>query len=183
MSKLGIQPWMLGIVGVVIICWLIGVMMSASYDNREVGLREQIVAQQRANQAVFDEVWKVIQQQAGVADQYSDKFRAIYADIMNARYAGKDPLLQFITESNPSFDISLYQQLSSTIEAKRASFRREQEKLIDLRREHSTLLKSFPSRYFLAGRKEIDITIVTSAKTEEAFKTGQENDIDLFKKE
>jgi hypothetical protein len=39
---------------------------------------------------------------------------------------------------------------------------------------------TFPGSLFLGGREEIKIQLVTSARTEEAFSTGQENNADPF---
>ena len=46
-----------------------------------------------------------------------------------------------------------------------------QKELIDLKREHDLLLTRFPSNIFLAmlGKSKIDITVVTSTKTEKVF--------------
>lgn len=46
---------------------IIPLCMYASYNNQEVRLRHQIEAQQKKNEAVFDNTWKIIQQQAGVS--------------------------------------------------------------------------------------------------------------------
>lgn len=154
------------------------------YRNDEVRLRKQVEAQQLATQAVFDQTWKIIAQQAQVADQYKDAFAKIYPDLMEGRYGNErgGALLSFVQESNPNFDVSLYKQLSSTIEAQRISYTREQRTLIDLKREHDTLLSVFPGSLFLMGIPEIKITVITSDKTKDIYKTGNENDINLFLK-
>lgn len=51
------------------------------FHNREVVLRNAISAQQVANEATFDRVWKVIQQQADVAEQHREAFAEIYGDM------------------------------------------------------------------------------------------------------
>lgn len=158
-------------------------LMYASYSNAEVRLRNQVLAQQKNNEAVFDNTWKIIQQQAGVTSEHKDSFRAIYTDIMNARYSkGDGTLMKFIKESNPNFDSSLFKKLMTSIEAQRTVFTREQTKLIDLKREHDNLLQTIPSSFFVGGRPAIDIKIVTSGKTTQSFATGEDNDVDLFKK-
>ena len=153
-----------------------------SYRNQEVRLRKQVEAQQLATQAVFDSTWKIIQQQAQVADQYKEAFAKIYPDLMEGRYGNErgGALLSFIQESNPTFDIGLYKQLSASIESQRLSFTREQRMLIDLKREHDTLLSVFPGSIFLTGTPEIPITVITSDKTKDIYRTGNENDVGLF---
>ncbi|MGH9426000.1 MAG: hypothetical protein ACRD2L_06835, partial [Terriglobia bacterium] len=93
-----------------------------------------------------------------------------------------DPLLSFITESNPNFDMKLYEKVSNSIEAQRTVFKRDQQKLIDLKREHDDLRGKIPGSLFVGGRPAIDIAIVTSSKTDASFKTGKEDDTKVFPK-
>ena len=154
--------------------------MYVTYNNAEIGLRSQIKAVQKSNEAVFDSVWKIIKQQAQIADKHKDAFKDIYKGIMSERYSkGDGSLMKWITEANPNFDSRLYEKVSNSVEAQRLSFLREQQKLIDLKREHDNLRLQIPSSWFVGSRPEIDVVIVTSTKSEEAFKTGKENDISL----
>jgi hypothetical protein len=57
-----------------------------------------------------------------------------------------------------------------------------QKELIDYKREHDNLRKLFPSCIFVGSRPEIKIIIITSEKTENTFKTGKDNDVDVFGK-
>lgn len=175
----------LAVVGLVVTLFLIGVVMFISYSNKEVDLRTSFNAQQKANETVFDKVWKVIEQKSGVSSQYADKFKEIYVEVMDARYKdGGGQLMKWIQESNPQFDASLFKDLSLAIESNRAEFQRVQSKLIDIKREHDNLRMKFPSSIFLAikGTKELQMKIVTSSKTDKAFETGKEDDVELFKK-
>jgi hypothetical protein len=174
----------LGVVGVLVIgfaIWAIG--LSNTYNKKFVTGK----AFQQNAEVVFDNTWKKIQQQAGVADQYKTGFKEIYVEMMNARYAGdsasgKETLMKWITESNPTFDIGLYKTLMNTIEGSRNEFTMEQKKLIDIDRELKSMKVTFPNSIILGGKADLEIKLVTSAKTEEAYKTGQENDVDLFPK-
>lgn len=165
-----------GVAAALVVVAVIGVSAFFQYSNSEIRLRNQIGAQQQSNEAVFDNTWKIIKQQAGIADQYKDAFKEIYPALMEGRYgnARGGALLSFVKESNPNFDTSLYQKLANTVEVQRTVFTREQQKLIDLNREHDNMLQQFPSSIFLMSRKQIDIIVVTSSKTEEAFKTRKE---------
>lgn len=154
-----------------------------TYSNKEVSLRNDILASQKSNQVVYDRVWKVIQQQAGVSEKYATEFRSIYREIMEARNpAGQGQLLKFITEANPNFDSSIFKTLMVTIEGNRKDFELAQRTLIDKKREHDTLLSRFPGSMYLAilGRSPVEIQLVTSERTDKAFSTGKDNDIELF---
>lgn len=174
---------LIGIVPVVVLAVIYG-FMSVHYKNTEVGLRNQGKAQQKSNEAVYDNTWKILQQIAGVADEYKNGFKEIYPALMEGRYgnARGGALLSFVTESNPQFDMKLYEKLANSIEAQRTVFTREQQKLIDIKREHDDLLAMFPSSWFVGDRDPLEIQIVTSSKTEKVFETGKEDDVDLFKK-
>jgi hypothetical protein len=169
------------VLGVMFAVWAIGL------SNTEKKLFLTGKAAQQNAEIIFDKTWKTIQTQAGVTDQYKEGFRAIYVDIANARYAsdsasGKETLMKWVTESNPTFDPSLYKTLMNTIEGSRNEFAVEQKKLIDIDRQHKSMKITFPNSLIIGGRPDLEIKLVTSAKTEEAYKTGQENDIDPFKK-
>jgi hypothetical protein len=166
----------LGIVGI----------MYFSYGNQEVTLRNQIVAQQKANEATYDEVWKVISQVAQVSENYKDSFKDIYVGVMNARYSkGDGTLMKWIKEASPVFETKLYEKVANAIESQRATFTREQKKLIDIKREHDNLLDIQPGHFFLVtigGKQKIDVQIVTSTRTDKAFKSGKDDDVDVFNK-
>lgn len=175
------------IVGLIVVAVLGGIvgLMYVSANNSEIGLRNQATAQQKNLEVVFDRTWKVIQQEAQVSDQYKEAFKEIYPALMEGRYgnARGGALLSMITESNPNFDTKLYDRLASAIESQRTDFAREQKKLLDIKREHDDVRLKFPGSMFVGSRPEIVVVIVTSSKTDEAFKTGKEDDVNLFKKD
>jgi hypothetical protein len=162
---------------------IVGTLFAAtyfSYSNQEVRLVNQLKAEQKNSQVTFDTTWKIIQQSFGVAESYKDGFKEVYTSIMEARYEGKNPLFNFVTESTgANFDPSVYATVQRQIESQRINFQNQQRKLIDLKREHDNLLTVFPSSLFVGGRPEFEIQIVTSSKTEKAFSTGREDDISM----
>jgi uncharacterized protein YneF (UPF0154 family) len=178
-----ITLWVVTGVVAFIAIFIIGMWISTS--NQEIGLRNQATAQQEANKAIFDKVWKVIQQKAQVADQSADKFKEIYTSIMKERYEGDQkqaPLFKWIQEQNPTFDISIYKEISDAVESNRAEFLTGQKRLIDIKRVHDDLRLKFPGSIVVGSRPALDIQIVTSEKTQAAFDTKREDDVNLFKK-
>lgn len=151
-------------------------------SNEEIELRNQAVAQQKANEATFDKVWKVLKQKAGIMDKQREDFRAVYTGIMNERYQGEAngaPAFKWIKEHNPEFPMDMYKDISNAIESNRATFLRVQKRLIDIKREHDNIRKKFPSSLIVGSRPELDIQIVTSKRTKRTFETGEENEEDL----
>ena len=119
-----------------------------------------------------------------IADEYADQFKDIYVSLMDERYSdGQGRFANFVQENSPVYSPQLMQTLMTSVEANRRDFEREQTALLDIKREHDLILQRMPAALYtsiLFGRKPIDITVVTSGRTEEAFETGQDNDVDLF---
>jgi hypothetical protein len=169
--------------GIVVLLVLGAIALFPMYinaSNSEIGLRNQSKAQDRNMTVVFDNTFKIIQQQAGVTKEYKGAFAKIYPDLMKGRNYGGE-LMKFVMEANPEFKTSMYEKLMDSIEIQRNVFTREQQKAIDIKREHDNLRTLFPTSLFVGSRPELEIRLVTSTKTEEAFNTGKDDDIDLFK--
>jgi len=167
--------------GIVVVCGLIVAGIGIGASNREVALRNKGEALQQESKVVYDNTWKVISQVAQVAEKHKQAFSDIYEKVMDKRYQDQNLLLKFITEANPNFDKGLYPQVIDAIQGERAKFTRTQAQLIDIQREHKTLLQTWPASMFVGNRKPLDIQLVTSDKTEKTFASGRENDVEVFK--
>ena len=166
---------------VVLVLTLVGSCVSAY--NSEITLRTQVEAKVKEQGIVFDNTWKIIQQQAQVSQKYLDSFKEIYPLLMGERYKeGEAQLAKLVTEANPTIDTRLQEKLMNSIEAQRTTFTRTQKELIDINREHTQLIRRFPGSLFfsLIGRREIPISLITSQKTEDTMKSGQDNDVNLY---
>ena len=170
------------IVGVcLLVLGSIWIGLYVNYSNQERSIVNLASAQEQANTAIFDKVWKVISQKAQVSEKYKNSFEQIYTKIMSARYSAKDgSLMKWIQEQNPNFDSSIYTNLMDTIQGQREEFAQVQIKLRDIKREHDNLRTLFPSSLFVGRRAELKVTIVTSEATAEVFKTGKENNVKVF---
>lgn len=162
-------------------CWAIN--KNIDTDNSEVSLKNAINSKKQDQEVTFDNMWKILSEKAQVADQYKTAFKEIYPQLIEGRYSGGDgTLMKWITESNPTFDVSLYKDLMSSIEAERNAFLTTQRQLIDLKREHDNLRTKWPSKWFINNDvAEIVIQIVSSTHSKEVIKTGKDDDVDLFK--
>ncbi len=151
--------------------------------NKEATLRARVEAEQSVCKVHFDNMWKILQDQADVASEYKDAFAEIFPKLMDERYGDSGragALLSFVKESNPNFDITLYSNLQKSIQAERTGFTAHQDKLIDVHNAHKILLRTKPSKWFLGDVEEIEITLVTSSRTNDAYETGEDNNVDLF---
>ena len=64
--------------------------------------------------------------------------------------------MKWIKESNPNFDVSLYKDLMQSIEIQRSEFQTSQERMLDIIREHETLVKTYPAKWFISDTKPIE---------------------------
>jgi hypothetical protein len=157
--------------------------MAMGYKNTAVELREQAVAQEKANEVFYDKVWKVLAQKAELTAKYPDDFKDIFVNLMDARYGadkGSNPAFKWIQEQNPNFSAEMYKDLADSISAERSGFARVQTKLIDIKREHDVLRQRMPSKWFLSSEEELIIKIVTSTKTSKVFADGKDDEVKLF---
>jgi hypothetical protein len=168
------------IIGSLIVFGLICFMWAVGVSNSEIKVRNTGEAQKKVCEAYFDKMWKIINQDAQVADKYKEAFKEIYVPLIAGRYSkGDGTLMKWITEHNPQFDAKLYDKLMNAIEGQRDGFFIEQEKLVDIDRQHKNLRQTFPNKLIIGDRPSLVFKIITSTKTEETYKTGKEDDIKL----
>ena len=152
--------------------------------NKEIALRTQAEAQRGKVEGVHDKMWKVLQQKAQVSNEYKDAFTEIYPAIMEGRYSGNGDgsLMKWVTEQNPNFDVSLYKDLMQSIEVLRTEFQKNQERMLDIVREHRDLCARYPGKWFISNTADIEYTIVSSGRSKTVMSTGLDDDINVFKK-
>lgn len=152
------------------------------YNNKEIALRKESDAQRGKVKAVRDQMFKVIQEKANVSTQYREAFEEIFPKIMEGRY-GRDggDVMKWIVEANPSFDTSLYHQVMTAIEVQRQLFTSEQSRMLDIINQRATLIESYPSRWFVRNKDEIDYTVISSTGTNQVMESGTDDDILTFK--
>jgi hypothetical protein len=163
------------ILGIGIAIWAIGV------SNNEKQLVNKMDAQKEVIGLFYDKMWKILQQKAGVAAAAKDAFKEIYIPLIEGRYSkGDGSLMKWITEQNPTFDMSLYKDVQNSIESERNGFFVEQKKLTDMNKQHEDMRDLFPKSIICGGRPAYDYKPITSAQTKEVQATGEENDVKLF---
>ena len=168
----------------IIICGAVVIILIAMYftfNNKEVALRKEAEAQRGKIESVYDTMWKVLKQEAGVTEQYRKTFEEIYPKLIAGRYE-KDgcQLLKMFQESNPAFDTRLYDKLMQSIEVQRAYFATAQQRMLDILRERETLLESMPQCWFISNKTKIDYQVISSTVTQNVMATRRDDDIELF---
>jgi hypothetical protein len=89
-------------------------------------------------------------------------------------------MMKWIQEANPNFDTSLYKDLMQSIELNREEFRKTQERMLDIIREHIVLLTSVPSKWFVSNKERIEYTVISSTRSKVVMETGLDDDVSLF---
>jgi len=171
-----------------------------SFYNTAVKLENTTRAQFQSNKNAYDSMWKTIQETAQVPDKYKDDFKELLVAETSAKFGpgGSKAMMQWFQERELRLPVEMYTKVQTAIEANRAEFKRGQDVLLDKQRRYSDHLQSFggsiwagfsghpkPVMGELAPTKDmdgdgtltvLDYPIVTSAKTEAAFATGEDNE-------
>jgi len=178
-----------------------------SFYNTAVKLENTTRAQFQSNKNAYDSMWKTIQEVAQVPQQYKDDFKDLLVTETTAKYGdkGSQATFQWFKDRDLKLPPEMYTKVQTAIEANRAEFRRGQDVLLDKQRRYSDHIQSFggsiwagmsghpkPVMGELAPTKDLDgdgvmtvldYPIVTSAKTEAAFATGEDNEpVNVFGK-
>ena len=166
---------------IVLLFGMITLGMYFSYNNQDARLRAQAEAQRGKIEGVHDKMWKTLQQKAQVTNEYKDAFSEIYPALIEGRYSqGDGSMMKWIQEANPNFDTSLYKDLMQSIELNREEFRKTQERMLDIIREHNVLLTSVPSKWFVSNKERIEYTVISSTRSKVVMETGLDDNVNLF---
>ncbi len=176
-----------GIIGAVAIlgsCLIGGSIVSIL--NREGVLKVTLEAKQEDNKNQMDGMWKTIAQVGEVAEKDRETLSNIFKDYASARSGNGDSKVVFnwIKEAVPNVQVNsdTFKNLQNIILSQRDGFKMRQTELLDLNREHNQMFRIFPANVFLSmfGRKETQVVIVTSTRTDNAFKSGKDDDVNVF---
>jgi hypothetical protein len=164
----------------VLVLTLVAGITCIGISNGEVRLRNAIKAKQEDNKSEFDNMFKKIAQTTQVAKFDRDSLLRIFVEHAGARkVGGENQLMTWVKESIPNVDPSCLKNLMNIIVSSRDQWTMRQKEILDLKREHDNLRGTWPGSWIVGGRPEIQVTIVTSTKTEKAFGTGKDDDVDM----
>jgi hypothetical protein len=168
------------VVGIIFGIWYFGTF------NKQARFVAQISGEQDVCKISYDNTWKVIQEMAQVPDAYKDGFKESWGVIVNSSPSKTAGLVNaYVTRFNPKFDSKLYEKLMVTIEHQRKSFAEAQKKLRALKTEHDAFRTTMPvdsmlGRMLFGTFPPIEVQLVLSEKTDNAFETGRDDKINVF---
>lgn len=158
---------LLSIIAVIIVV----IAMYFSYNNKEIALRKESQAQLGKIETVRDRMFQIIREKANVSSEYKKAFNEIYPKIIAGRYEHGGELMKWIQEANPQFDASLYKDVMNAIEVQRTAFTSEQNRMLDIINQRETLIESYPSRWFVRNKTNIDYVPISTSDTKQVMST------------
>lgn len=179
---------LLGVVGLALMV-TIGVVLTyvkwANYGNQT---ENHLAAIWENNQNISGQYAIKLQEIAQVPKMYQAGLKDVVESALKARYGadGSKATFQFLQEHAINFDPSLYSKIQQVIEAGRNEFQSEQTRLIDAKNAYKNNLGDVWSGFWLqrAGYPKVDLAQykpVVAATTEQEFKTGVQEPINLLK--
>lgn len=147
-----------------------------------IKLQTRIESQYTTNKSSYDNMWKTFKESAQVTDMQADDFKDTYEKMISGRYDNdKNLLVKAVQEQNPSLNSAVYTELQQQVEDGRAKFHNNQEKISDLVSEYNADIQNYFVMNAICNFEKLnpDDYIVTSEKTQNAFKTGKDDEIKL----
>lgn len=171
---------------VLLVTTICTVVYGFSIYNDEAGLKNQYSMKVKDNESEFDNMWKQISQSSQIADSNKNAFKEIYSSWVNgtAPKTGTGSFMYWVKQAAPPNlkDMSgLYKNVMNIMTGKRDGFTMRQKELIAIAEVYNHNLVVMPRGFFLKlfGFAPIDPQIVTSTRTDNAFKTGKDDDVSL----
>lgn len=195
------------IAGAAFLVIVITIFMSmVGWFDTATKLENSTSAQWRNNQNTYDAFWKTVKETAQVPDKYKEDFKQLLVSETAAKYGpeGSKATMQWFQDRQINFDASMYRKVQDIIESGRADFKRGQTELLDKQRKVQDMTQSYwggvMAKHYdfprsmkgdFAPPKDsdgdgkltvLDYPIVTSARTQKAFATGQDEEVNVFGK-
>lgn len=175
-TKLGLMVFL----GVMVFVGVITTSMYFSFNNEEVSLRNEAEAQRGKVEAVYDNMWKIIHQTNEVKESYSEDFKEVVKGMMEGRYGtGDGSLMKLVVEQNPNLSPTMYTRVMDAIQIERTNFTKQQERMLDIIREHTTLCDKIPGKWFIKNKTAIEYTVISSTRAKQVMTTGIDDDVNL----
>ena len=171
-------------------------MYGISSVNNEVRLRKQVQALSETNKASLDTMCNIIRDNFLITGKWSGDQKELAKAVVEGRKGGA--LMKMVTESAITMDTKLFEKLMGQVEAKREGFLTNQKQIVDVVRERSTAIETFPGGMFIkmfgnttqfkprgepgseGWPDDFQYTFVTSAATKEKVRTGEDNERPTF---
>lgn len=147
--------------------------------REEISLRTMVETQQKNVEVSHDKMWKVIAQKVGITKQFTPEDQiAMLSEVVEGRTGGT--FAKSVTESNPTYDLSLLKDLSQSVEAEYAIVVREEKTLLEYAKDYKNVVIDPYKSMFLGGKQPIEAKVITSTRSKAAIETGIDDNVDIF---
>lgn len=166
---------------VIAVIVLFGGSQTWSHHVKAKKLENRINAQLTANKSNYDNMWKSFKEVAQVTDLQAKQMKEVYTALIEGRNQDQNLLFKMVQEDNPQMSTEVYTKLQNQIIAGRKEFDNNQKQISDMVREYNDALVSYPFMTFITGKqpKNGDQYTIRSERTDGAFSTGQDDEVDL----
>jgi len=171
------------IVGI-ILSVIVGFTALTWYSTYSGALQDRVLieASKKNLEGIFDNAYKKINQTTQVARFDRNSVKDIIIQHAQARTSEGGSLMKWVQESVPNVDSSTLKQLINVINGARDEYTQQQTYYNDRVRSYNAKLVTPFIGWILVNINKltpIEYFVVSSTRTDEVFKTGKENDIDL----
>lgn len=169
------------IVGIVVILGIISTLWTFGVINQEVSLRKRYQSQYKIRETTMDNMIKTLKNEYKVTDDFAKNFVLVVQEQSKGRSGGNGSLLsaKVVNESEKlGITSDMYMKMSNTIEGKLSEYKRSQDTLVDIWREHNTFCSKVPYRWIVGDKVNEcpEPIMITSGVVQEAVKTGTLDD-------
>ena len=171
----------LSLIGVIFLIVFVLVVSALNFRNTAVKLEKSFEVQYVANQSSYDAMWKKFRELAQVSDLQAEQVKEVYTGLISGRYENDAQVLfKLIREDNPKM-IDTYSIIQQQLAADRNSFNNEQKKVVDKGNQYNYYIKKhfIWNKFFNYQEKDLKSLIVTSEKTDEAFKNKKDDELKI----
>jgi len=175
-----------GVLGLLLVLIISLASSFISFSNHEVDLRNRFKQKSDERTAFYDKMWKTLAQKSQIALKNDSSFARNVNAIMVGRKDAPQLFMKWVTESNPNANYdqvsALYGDLSRSVEGERDGFFMEEKSIQGIVLEHSNLIQKFPGTFYnsFLHRQPLNYKPITSDRTDDAVKTGKDNNVKLF---
>lgn len=149
-----------------------------SMTNGEVRLRTKYEMQQKVVETSLDNMRKTLINQYNVSSEFAETFIKVATANASGRAGGS--IFKSVTEAsgnvNQGFTPELAMKMMNSIEGKMAEFKRSQDIMLDVYREHKSYCQIMPNSIFLAGKVMPEPKVISSSEAKNAIATGMMDD-------
>lgn len=161
-------------VGIGITLVIIITILSFSYKNQHIDLHNRYEAENKVVETTLDNMWKTISDKLSINKMYSNDFKEIAKTYANS-FETNGEMFKWISTQYPTLDASIYSNLMNTIESERLAFKKVQDKIIDISREHNNLVNKIPSKWFISDNTLLEWSVISSSETQKIMKDKIDN--------